>query len=558
MLKQIFILGLGLLAAACGQTPPVASDPQPVEAPITVETERGQLLGERLDNGSRVWRGVAYAADTAGETRWRAPQPVAEWDGVKDALEFAEPCAQIATPFTQIEGFVNWTLAGSEDCLAVDIYAPSQNDGAGHPVMFWIHGGSNVSGASQLYQGYNLTENENVVVVSVQYRLGPLGWFSHESLESDAANFALLDLVAALNWVQANIENFGGDPERVTIFGESAGGHNVAALLASPLAEGLFHQAILQSGGFASTPVADARGLEGDLTNPSDDIVERLGGPSKLRSVSVQDVFDAYEKVGGYMELPRMIQDGVTLPTGPLIDAFSDTRSFHAVPIITGTNKDELKLFNLLNDEFTELVDGRFYVAREQDFYDAASDYGSRAWRIRAVDRPATRMLEAGHETVYAYRFDSEEGGRFMQMDLAKMLGAAHRMESPFEFNRFKLLGTPDAILFAPETAETREKLGRQMGAYWASFARDGVPEVSDGPEWMPYGANASLLYFDSDNDGGVYAKSGSDTIERIFADLQTDERLDETQRCLIANGLAQSAGDEAEARLKELGCDVE
>ena len=250
---------------------------------------QGELIGFTAENGAHIWRGVPYGEDTSGKNRWRAPRPAPVWDGVREATAFAPVCPQIATPFTPIEGFVLGELEGSEDCLAMDIYAPSDAVGRSLPVMVWIHGGSNVSGASQMYIGDRLAANEDVIVISVQYRLGPLGWFSHQALrdsadtfEDTSANFGTLDLIASLKWVRDNITAFGGDPDRVTIFGESAGGHNVATLLGSPLAEGLFHQAIIQSGSFDSVSVSDAEGQSGSLTNASRDVAKRLGGPEKV------------------------------------------------------------------------------------------------------------------------------------------------------------------------------------------------------------------------------------------------------------------------------------
>ncbi|MEO0549092.1 MAG: carboxylesterase family protein [Pseudomonadota bacterium] len=559
----------GLALVACTQQSvevPEAEVSAPEPAPLTVTVEQGALQGFSAENGSRVWRGVPFAADTSGENRWRAPRPARAWEDVRDASEFAPPCAQVASTFTQVEGFVDKEVGGSEDCLAVDIYAPETASDTPRPVMFWIHGGSNMSGASQLYVGDSLAKNEDVIVVSTQYRLGPLGWFSHAALadtaeqpEDAAANFGTLDLIASLQWVQTNIEAFGGDPDNVTIFGESAGGHNVATLLASPLSEGLFHQAIIQSGGFDSVSVSDARGETGTLENTSNAAAERLGGPERFRTASLQEVFDAFERdEAGYLTVPRVIQDGVSLPETPLRDAFSSTETFHTVPIMTGTNRDEMKLFYLLDERFTELVDGQFYVAKDQDFYDAASDYSSRLWRIRAVDRPAKLMRAAGHDAVYAYRFDWDEGGAFMQMDLSKMLGAAHGLEIPFVFNRFQLLGTADAILFPAATLETRETLSRSMGAYWGSFAR-GKPPISEGdPVWPVYGDNASLIYFDTPQDGGIRVEAGNDSVAELMADLQAETRVDDAERCLIAAGIVEVLVEGTPEGLDALGCTYE
>ena len=541
----LLILSLGLVLGGCnGQGQETLK--------IAAETKRtiasGEVVGFKSENGAHVWRGVPYAADTSGENRWRAPRPVAPWAGTREVISFAPACPQIATPFTPVEGFVNGRVEGSEDCLAMDIYAPADAAGKNLPVMVWIHGGSNVSGTSQLYVGDQLAINEDVIVASVQYRLGPLGWFSHADLvdsaqtpEDASANFGILDLIASLKWVRENIEVFGGDPENITIFGESAGGQNVSSLLASPLAKGLFHRAIIQSGGFDSVSIAEARGDAGDQPNPSNEVAARLGGFQKFHSVTLDEVFAAFERDGGgFMELPRIIEDGVVLPATPLRDAFASTDSFNNVPIITGTNRDEMKLFYLFNDQLTKKILGTFYVARDQDLYDAAAEYSGRVWRIRAVDRPAALMAAAGHDQVYAYRFDWDEGGRVLWMDLSKVIGAAHAIEIPFVFNRYAILGDADRYLFQKKTFETREILSRAMGAYWASFAREGVPINSGGAVWPIYGEAASVMYLDSINDAGIRVVDGADTLELIIADLRADLRVDDAQRCQIADGIVE------------------
>jgi len=549
-MKHYLILATLLLFTACGGTPPTESVTPKANAATKITTEQGELIGFTADNGAHVWRGVHYAADTAGENRWRAPRPATSWDGVKEALKFAPVCAQIATPFTPIPSFTNWELEGSEDCLVVDIYSPSNAKGKNLPVMLWIHGGSNVSGASQLYVGENLAVNENVIVMSVQYRLGPLGWFSHPALvdsalipEDKGSNFGTLDLIAALKWIKSNAEAFGGNPDNVTIFGESAGGHNVSTLLASPLAKGLFHQAIIQSGSFDSITIDEAQGLSGDEPNPSLAVTERLGGPDKLRTASLSEVFDAYERDGGgYLSLPRIVQDGVVIPKATLRETFGQARKFNQVPTISGINRDEMKLFYLFDDRLTETKFGKFIVAKDQDFYDAASDYSSRIWRIRSVDMPLAMMTSAGHEEVYAYRFDWDEGGKIFWMDLSKVLGAAHSLEIPFVFNRFKLLGEADAVMFKDKTHETRQTLSRAMGKYWADFARTGKPSS----EWPNFGSGANVLIFDSVNDGGIRVEQGADSEGKIANELKADKRLSEPQRCEIAKGLVDWMPDMA------------
>jgi len=324
-------------------------------------------------------------------------------------------------------------------------------------------------------------------------------------------------------------------------------------LLGSPLAKGLFHRAILQSGGFDSTSVAEAEGLEGNLENPSLVVATRLGGPEKFHTASTAEIFDAFEKSeGGALTLPRVIQDGVTIPSTPLRDAFNSTDTFNTVPIITGTNRDEMKLFQATSPEFTKRRLGKFIVARDAKFYAASAEYGSRIWRIRAVDMPAAQMAAAGHEAVYAYRFDWDDGGKVLLTDLKKLLGAGHAMEIPFVFNKFQLLGEMDKYMFQKKTLAARDSLSRDMGTYWASFARTGVPTNSDSVAWPAYSAGGeALVRFDSDTDGGVELIKGADSFEAILADIKADKRLNQTKRCRLGAGLAQYLP----GTLDQLGC---
>ena len=552
MKRALFALaGLALALPALAQTP----------APETVRTiAQGELTGMVADSGAHVWLNVPFAADTGGENRWRAPRPAAAWDGTREAVAHGPRCPQIANSFTMSdEPFEPGDLLGDEACLNLDIYAPANAAGKSLPVMMWIHGGSNVSGTSADYDGSFLAANENVIVIAVQYRLGPLGFFSHAALretattnEDRAANFATLDLIAALKWIRANASAFGGDAGNVTIFGESAGGHNVATLLGSPLATGLFHRAIIQSGGFDSVSVAEAEGREGTLSNTSPDVAERLGGSEIFHAASTAEIFAAFELENGVIELPKVIQDGVTIPSTPLREAFSSTSTFNAVPIITGTNRDEMKLFQAVDPRFTRRRLGRFIVPRDATYYAASSNYGSRVWRIRSVDLPAAQMAAAGHSQVYAYRFDWDDGGRVFLSNLKNLLGASHGMEIPFVFNRFQLLGSLDSVMFQKKTLKDRDALSRTMGTYWANFARTGTPGSAGGLAWPAYSAGGeTLIRLDSANDGGIELMQGADSFSSVLADLKADKRLNQKERCELGAGLARFLPRAA----VELGC---
>ncbi|MEM1395982.1 MAG: carboxylesterase family protein, partial [Pseudomonadota bacterium] len=504
---------IAVALAACAKT---TVDDNDVMGEISRETVReisqGDLVGLETERGAHAWLGIRFAEAPDEELRYRAPRPPKPFDGRFEATVHGPRCPQMTSGLNRSEGVAAGLRVGDEDCLRVNVYAPKNAlGGEPLPVMFWIHGGSNVWGRAKSYDPSDLVVNENVIVVTTQYRLGPLGWFSAEALREDAmgsnepfdasANFGTLDLIAGLKWVQENISAFGGDASNVTIFGESAGGHNVVTLLASPAAKGLFHRAVIQSGSFASVSPDEAENGRDGLNNPASEVMKRLGAETAddLRRVSLDDLFAAYqvEKNGGSVDLPRVVADDPVLPTATLQEAFANTDTFNVVPIITGTNKDEMKLFQALDPR---LVDARFGILiepKDPGFYDALSEYQSRAWRVRSVDRAATLMASAGHPDVWGYRFDWDEGGSFLSTDFGSLFGAAHAFEIPFVMGRFKMLGSVDRFVFSRKTADSRRDLSRKMQRYWAAFARDGDPSDAGGILWPQYtsdgGAGAIL-----------------------------------------------------------------
>ena len=300
-------------------------------------------------------------------------------------------------------------VAGQEDCLYLDVYAPPMTGEAAAkaklPIMIWIHGGSNTWGRADQYDGSALAARFKVVVVVVQYRLGALGWFAHPALrdggtipEDASANFGTLDQIRALEWIQQNGATFGGDTSRVTIFGESAGGQNVATLLTSPRAKGLFQRAIVQSGSFKSEPLDLAEGKTGVSPVSGIAIGQKIIGAGQqvtaaaLRAAPVSAIYDAYKAEPRDLDPFRIIADGIVVPAAGLDSVLDAPSQYNAVPVITGTNHDELKLFNALNPKFVTYVGGKLPVARDPAFYEAAALYPSRMWRANSVDAPAARM----------------------------------------------------------------------------------------------------------------------------------------------------------------------
>ena len=522
--------------AACGQTdeaPPVVDD-------TTARTiSQGELVGFTNAAGAQVWRAVPYAAAPVGDLRWRAPRPAEAFEARFEALEFGPRCPQITNALDEGEGLEAGQIIGSEDCLTLDIYAPpGTQPGDDLPVMLWIHGGANTWGRSSAYDGSQLAIDRDVIVIAIQYRLGPLGWFAHPVLRSDAetsadaaANFAVLDMIAALEWVQANGEAFGGDTSRVTIFGESAGGHNVAALLSSAPARDLFHAAVIQSGSTRTVTLEEA---EQTAPNSAIDRANVFAGPdadaATLRATPLNTVYEAYrEALAEGSNLPRMIEDGVVIPEGGILVAAQTPGGFAPVPVITGANLDEMKLYGLLNPQLVNRI-GPLIWAKDRDVYDAVSEYPSRLWRALAVDELALALNAAGHDQVWAYRFDWDEGGSFLVTDLAHLMGAAHSMEIPFVFNHFEFYGQLDPILFNGSNAAGRADVAGAMGRHWASLAATGRP----GADWSAWTDTGTLMRFDT-VEGGGEMMAGVETPAQIAADLAADDRLTVELKCAVA-----------------------
>lgn len=525
-------------------------------APETQRTlAQGEIVGFHSGEAASAWLAIPYAAPPEGDLRWRAPRPALAFDGRLEAIEHGPVCPQVTNELSaRAAGVEAGVLIGEEDCLTLDIYAPRDAaPEAGLPVMVWIHGGANVWGSSSAYDGSQLAADRDVVVVAVQYRLGPLGFLSHPALREsaehpldEAANFALLDLVAALDWVDANIAAFGGDADRITIFGESAGAFNIAALMASEPARGRFDAAIMQSGGTGTNSREVAENGGGNDLHPALEAVAAFAGPdadgAAMRAVPLADVYAVYrDESGAFTSLPRMIEDGVSLPEDGILGAAARPGGFAPVPLITGVNRDEMKLYTAFDPQLTRRL-GPLVWPRDSARYAAAVEYPTRNWRVTAVDELLDRLHASGHRDIWAYRFDWDEGGKVLLTDTGELLGASHAMEIPFVFNHFELFGSFDRVLFNDRNAPGRQALADAMGGYWGQFAHTGEPGTGGaaGPAWPRWGETARLMRFDTPDDGGVAVIDGRDTVDAIARDLAADDRLEPAERCVIAAGIVR------------------
>jgi para-nitrobenzyl esterase len=441
--------------------------------------------------GVREFRGIPYAAAPVGSLRWKAPQPAAAWAGVRKADEFGNRCVQ-TNPF----GDMVWrSAAESEDCLYLSVWTPAASAAARLPVMFWIHGGGFFSGASDegRHEGSTLA-SKGVVIVEINYRLGLMGFLSHPELTAESptktsGNYGLLDQVAALQWVKTNIAAFGGDPNMVTIFGESAGSLAVSALMASPLAKGLFHRAIGQSGGyFADTlpllPRATAEKLGTELA--------AAVGATSLAALRATAPADLVKTVGRASTRYVPTIDGYFLPDTPL-NIYAAGRQAH-VPLLAGWNSAEIKVRSITVDAFTAQVKKQFGEDDEKalTLYPAGSDAEARrsATAVASdnfIGYGTWKWIEAhaatGGSPVYRYLFDQiipTANGDPAPDDP----GAAHATDIEYVFS------TLDARKVAWRPAD--RQVSELMVAYWTSFAKTGNPNGPGLPAWPTFGTGGT------------------------------------------------------------------
>ncbi len=561
---------MALLVAACGGS----EKPRPTADTASTRTiEQGSVVGyAHPERPVQVWKGVPFAAPPVGELRWRAPRKPAAWAGTREMLSAGNECPQLELQDPT-------KVKGNEDCLYLDVFAPRFDAGAiprGNdrlPVMVWIHGGGNSLGSAQVYDASRLVVAGNVIVVNVQYRLGILGWFSHPALRAGAAhaddasgNYGTLDTIRALEWVRANIAEFGGNPENVTVFGESAGGVNVYALLLSPRAKGLFHKAISQSGVLVSTPRLDAEGF-------ADDHPRRVPGANELvlrhlladgratdragAKAAISDMSNAQVERylrgktaaellsifggnagGGMYFVPQVIRDGhVILDMDPL-QALSTPGVYNEVPFVAGTNREETKLFALLGSDHVRRVMGMPVGISDERGFDLEGEYGGSLWKAQGSDEPLAAMRATGRTDVYGYRFDWNEQGKLLWIDLSKLLGAAHAIDLLFVFGFTDLGWFTDAMYADPPSALV---LSQQMQSYWTQFARTGSPGRGlngDLPEWQPWGSqpeDGKFMVLDSAAGGGTRMSNEAVSIASVVASLDADTRVIDTQeRCAL------------------------
>lgn len=531
--------------AACG-----GSEPSAPARELTVTTESGLVRGFERD-GVFSYRGIPYAAPPIGELRWKPPSEVVSWSGTLDAVEPPSPCPQELLAGLPVPGF-----APSEDCLHLNVDAPAQ--GSRLPVMVWIHGGGFTLGEGLQTDGGTsgdrIARRADVVVVSMNYRLGPLGFAAHagltaESLDAASGNYGLMDQTAALRWVQRNIEAFGGDPGNITIFGESAGAFSVCSHLASPRSTGLFHKAILMSGSCERPwPTLTAAEAQGER------LAQALGCETErdvvacMRGRSAQEVLAALPPAPNFGFNPS---EGETGYWGPILDgAFFleqpatsfESGAFNRVPVIVGFTREEARLFTWLG----ELADPPLEVTAESyESLVARLVGGDPALAARAVaeyplgdySEPAVALAAVATDTVfrcpakseaaklsefvptYLYQFEYPNGHSQLEVALPFIgaelpsydLAAFHGADIPYVFGYDPLLEidfeTFSTILEPWAAGSADEALWMNVLGYFSRFAATADPNDAQSVRWPEYDAGTdSYLALDESISANVDA----------------------------------------------------
>ena len=496
-------LGVVLVCAAVTHSDPAVS------------VTGGRIRGRALDGGA-VFKGIPFAAPPVGDLRWKPPMPVKHWAGVRDAGEYSATCAQIDAHWNKMAA-----AKGSEDCLYLNVWTPEWPSHSRKPVMLWIHGGGNMGGSAlgaggiePPFDGASLSHH-GVVVVTINYRLGLLGFLAHPELTAESphhasGNYGILDIVAALEWVKQNIATFGGDPAKVTVFGQSAGGHDTGILLVSPLSKGLFARAIEESGtimmaGRVTQTLAEAEkhGVE---------IAAKMNAPAEgalayMRKLSVPDVLRASPAYGSGGLGP--IVDGYVVTQNPA-KTFAAGRE-HRLPLLIGSNARERSL------------EGGAPALEKA----IAQLYGDAAPRANALYAAAPAYPPYGDAGA---QFLTDNFARCPSLTTAEFHSAAGNPVWEYEFSHAFPEATEGAVhsgelrylfgVFPPGTvADSERKISNEIETYWSNFAKTGDPNGGGLPAWPKFD-NKAHGYLEFTDDGPIAKQNLRGAFCRLWTEV--------------------------------------
>jgi para-nitrobenzyl esterase len=491
------------------------------QQPVPVKVEDGLLQGTSED-GLTIYRGIPFAAPPVGDLRWRAPQPAAKWEGVRQATKFAPGPMQRGNP----------PSGKSEDCLYLNVWTPAKPASDRIPVLVWIYGGGFNAGATseKVYSGENLAK-KGVVLVSIAYRVGQLGFLAHSELSAESpnhvsGNYGLLDMIAGLQWVQKNIATFGGDPNNMTIFGESAGGIAVSILCASPLAKGLFHGAISQSGGSFGPPRS--------TTFPGENL-KRLPDAERAGQAYVDSA-----RVSSIAEMRKIVADKLPAIRGlawPIIDGYVipddqyklyEAGKFNDTPILVGYNSDE-------GASFSPPKTPEDYIAGVKTRYGKFADDLIKVYPVGSGTVPKTArdlardaafgwhtwswarlQAKIGKSKAFYYYFDQHPD--YPEGSPRAGYGSPHGQDVAYVFQH---LNASDTL-----TTKTDVKISEAMATYWTNFAKHGDPSGEGVPAWPAFSdANPVVMYFgQTPHTGSVPSAEALKVLDAYFAWRRTPE----------------------------------
>ncbi|HJR69718.1 MAG TPA: carboxylesterase family protein [Gammaproteobacteria bacterium] len=518
---------MGLWLSACGNA---ALDEQ-------IRLDAG-LIGSTAESspGIRVFKGIPFAAPPVGELRWQAPKPVAKWDGVRDANEFGNVCIQPDGAARGPRGMNIAVAPGSppmsEDCLYLNVWTGAAAATERRPVMVYFFGGAFTEGAGSipLYDGDALAQ-KGAVVVTMNYRLGPYGFFAHPALTADSpheasGNYGLADMVASLRWVQSNIAAFGGDPSNVTVFGQSAGAMAIGSLVTSPETKGLMHRAIGQSGSWMGLGPSPAMTTRARAEETGKRLADEAGVTTALdlRAMSTADVTAKFRSAG-------MIVDGWIIPEDPS-DVFAAGRQ-NPVDVLVGSNKDDLSFapqnatpeqfeqgarrrWGDLADQFLALYPHTTDEEASKSQADSAND--GAFWHMRLF---ADQQKKQGRQA-WLFYFAQNPPGPAGQPPFP----AAHASEIPYAFNNLgkpALFPDPSEPALSAASAPDR-KVADQMSSYWVNFARSGNPNGTGLPTWQEHevGASERAIILDAEpSSERLPAKPRLELFDKLYAQMR-------------------------------------
>lgn len=500
------------------------------------ETQFGSVMGYEEDE-ALIWQGIPYGGDTSGENRWQAPTDPQPWSETLDATQAGVVALQAGA-----DG-----VTGSEDALNLDIYRPN-NETEDLPVLVYIHGGNNQTGQAQEISGKSFVSSQDAIVVSVNYRLGPLGFNPLPALktgsdEENSGNYAMLDLAKSLDWIRANIGEFGGDSNNITVSGFSAGGRDVMAMLISPLFEGKFDKAISFSGGmtiadeeksqdiFAESiaPLVVEDGVKNDedqakkwLLTSDEEVKDYLYNLDGIRLVGLMS------NAGIRMDVfPHLYNDGTVIPT----EGF-DTETYNSVPLIMLTGEQEFSLFSRFDPYFAEAVsDGS--IDTDQDIsgqYDFVNEYGGQLYSLFNLEDSAIKMTSNYNAPIYGMEILFGENPDYISEEMAK-IGSFHGVFVP-------LLDT-DSESYAELVTDSYESQGAKelsvmFQNYIYEFISSGTPNGENLTEWTEWqkDADENILFLDAD-DSVAIAKMGKKEFDytSVLAAIENDRSITEEQK---------------------------